>query len=299
MSDVQRLHHGLEQLVLLDDRNGGHRALEKAALSGVGGALDLQRKGSATQRVRQRLYGVAAEFTGKAAWACFDALQFDQARDHVIRAIELSGMSQDGYVQFQIWNVLSMVAHRQGAPAEAVAAAQAAQAIPLCRRDPLVASLAHARTAVAHSGAWDRQLALRSLGRAQEALAKADDAPRPSWLDFYGTAELMGLTAVVQRRFGMAAESEAASHRALAALPGRFRRNRAMVMSGMARAQLSQGDVDLSYETASAVLALMDGTSLPTRLRTALDGYHRDLLRTAPHSVQANEWPDQMRTKGS
>ena len=64
-SDVLRARAGLATLDALDDHRGGQGELERAALAGARQALDLQ-QGSASERVRRRLFGVVAEFTGLA-----------------------------------------------------------------------------------------------------------------------------------------------------------------------------------------------------------------------------------------
>ncbi|MGO4431171.1 XRE family transcriptional regulator, partial [Streptomyces sp. MCAF7] len=126
-------------------------------------------------------------------------------------------------------------AYQRGEHSETVDSGQAAQHTAITRRDPLFASLAHARTALGHSNLGHRQAALRSLGHAQEALGKASfDEPRPSWVAFYGPAELTAMTAIVRDRIGDPAEAEAASHQALATIPKQFRRNRAMATTQLA-----------------------------------------------------------------
>ncbi|MER5778441.1 hypothetical protein ABT144_29975 [Streptomyces sp. NPDC002039] len=128
-------------------------------------------------------------------------------------------MAKDSEAATRVWNSTAMLAHQRGRHTDAVAAAQAALSTTACRRDPLYAFLALARTAVGHANRRARQPALRSLGHAGEALAKARDEARPSWIAFYGPAELHALTTIVRDRLGDAAESEAASHRALSVLP--------------------------------------------------------------------------------
>ncbi|MFJ4337913.1 hypothetical protein [Streptomyces sp. NPDC088915] len=192
-----------------------------------------------------------------------------------------------------------MLANQRGAHADAVDSAMAAQATSITRRDPLFASLAHARAAVGHSNN-DRQAALRSLGHAQEALSKAALAdPRPSWTAFYGPAELTALTAVVRNRIGDFAEAEAASHRALSAIPRQFRRNRAMATAQLALAQVRQGDVDQACASASAAFELMEGHPIPGRMRSRLGDFYRDLITLAPDATVAQEWGDRYRSEWS
>ncbi|WP_340559463.1 hypothetical protein [Streptomyces sp. GSL17-111] len=182
----------------------------------------------------------------------------------------------------------------------AVDAGHAAQTTAATRRDPLYASLAHARTAVGHSHARDRRGALRSLGRAEEALGKASlGDPRPAWVAFYGPAELLAMTAIVRDRIGDAADAEAASHRALAAIPQQFRRNRALATLQLALAQLHQRDVDQACATAEKVFVLMRGNALPGRMRSRLGDFYRDLTTLAPDSITAREWKDRYRSEWS
>ncbi|MCX5233255.1 hypothetical protein [Streptomyces sp. NBC_00233] len=177
-----------------------------------------------------------------------DARERARARQHLDRALYLAGLAQDPALTLRVWNSVSMLAHQQSNPAEALAAGQAAKATAVTRRDPLHASLAHARTAIAHAHLNESRQALRALDLAEASLAKADlDRPRPSWVAFYGAAELFALTAIVRDRLGAAAE--AASLKALAVLPDTFRRNRALTTARLSLAQLHQGDIDQATAT--------------------------------------------------
>ncbi|HEV7628358.1 MAG TPA: hypothetical protein VGO89_17825, partial [Streptomyces sp.] len=286
-------------LTALDASRGGHEALEKAALTGASNALEKQHN-AASQRIRQRLFSVAAEYTATAAWSAVDAHKSDRAQGHLNRALYLAGMAKDPTVELRIWNAHAMLARQQQRHTEAVDSGQAAQATAVTRRDPLFASLAHARTAIGHANCGDRQAALRSLGYAQESLDKAQlDAPRPGWVSFYGPAELLAITAIVRCGIGDAAQGEAASHRALATIPQQFRRNRALATTQLALAQLHQQDAEQACASAEAAFALMDGNPIPGRMRSRLGDFYRDLLNLAPDSPAAREWGDRYRSEWS
>jgi tetratricopeptide (TPR) repeat protein len=298
-SDVIRLRDHVTNLVALDAERGGHTALERAALAGAAEALGLQKQAT-TQRVRQRLFSVAADFTSRAAWSLIDAGQLDGAGKHLDRALTLAGMAQDSDMAMQVWNLRAMLARQQGEYAESVAAAQAAQATAIVRRSPLHASLAHARTAIGFAHQGDALQALRSLGRAEDALGKADlDVPCPSWIAFYGPAELYSLTATIRDVLGDSVEAEAASYRALTALPDSYRRNRAHTMARLALAQLHQGDIEQACATSGSVFEIMAGAPLPGRMRLLLGDFQRDLITLAPSAHTAREWTDRYRTEWS
>lgn len=298
-SDVIRLRNGLTTLMALDARRGGHEGLERAALSGATQALDMQKQ-AASQRIRQRLFSLAADYTASAAWSAIDSRQSDRAQHHLDRALYLAGMAKDPVVEMRVWNSYAMLGYQRQQYAQALGAAQAAQATAITRRDPLFASLAHARTALGHSTLGDRQGALRSLGHAQEALDKASpDVPRPSWAAFYDGAELNALSAIVRDRLGDSAEAEAASHQALAAIPPQFQRNRALATTRLALAQLHQHDVDQACGTADEVFTLMSAYPMPGRMRSLLGDFYRDLINIAPTAAIAREWGDRYRNEWS
>ncbi|MEU0411740.1 hypothetical protein ABZ307_28515 [Streptomyces griseorubiginosus] len=297
-SDVIRLRSGLDTLMALDDKRGGHDGLERSALAGADEALDKLSK-AASQRIRLRLFSIAADYTATAAWSALDARQLDRTERHLNRALYLAGMAKDPIVELRVWNSFAMLAHQRGHHPQAVEAGYAAQATGITRRDPFFASLAHARTAIGHSNLNNRQAAIRSLGYAQEALNKATDEPRPSWMAFYGPAELTAMTAIVRDRIGDSAQAEAASHQALGSIPKQFRRNRALATTRLALAQLHQRDVDTACYTASHVFELMQGDPLPGRMRSLLGDYYRDLITLAPDADVAREWGDRYRSEWS
>lgn len=295
--DVIRLREALDGLAAQDAAHGGH-GLEHAALAKAAEALALQQQ-SATQRVRQRLFALAAAFTATAAWSRIDAGQLDGADRHLDRALMLAGLAQDSEREMQVWNLKAMLARQRRDYPEAVAASRAARATAIARRSPLHASLAHARTAVGLAHAGDTRAALACLGRAEDTLDKADPAqPRAAWIAFYGPAELYSLTAIVRDLVGHPAQAEAASHRALAALPPAYRRNRALITARLALAQLHQGDIEHACATSGRIFTTMAGTPLPGRLRQTLGDFQRELIARAPARIAA-EWSDRHRIEWS
>lgn len=297
-SDVLRLRHDVERLTARDAERGGH-GLEQSALAGAAEALALQRK-SATQRVRQRLFTLAADFTATAAWSLIDAEQLDGASRQLDRALTLAGLAQDPEAAMQVWNLRAMLARQRRNYSEAVASSQAAQATPIVRRSPLHASLAQARTAVGLAHGGDTRAALSCLGRAETALAKTDlTQPRAPWITFYGPAELYSLTAIVCDVVGRPEQAEAASHRALAALPQSSRRNRAHTTARLALAQLHQDDIEQACTTSGSVFSIMGGAPLPGRARQLLGDFQRELITRAPSAYIAHEWTDRYRNEWS
>ncbi|MFI8459068.1 XRE family transcriptional regulator [Kitasatospora sp. NPDC085464] len=292
-SDVARLRTKLDDLVALDYHLGGHTALEAAAVAGAAEALQLT-KMNTSQAVGRQLLSLAADFTATAAFSAIDDRRFERAKELLKDTLTYAGLAQDSTAQLRVYNNLAVIAFQQQHWHESIAAAQAAHSLGIARRDPLAASLAHARAAIGYAAASDRQAALRYLGHAHDALNRAGQEQRPSWLDFYGRAELFALSAVVHQRLGSAEQAEGAAHQALASIPAEYRRNRASATGWLALAQLHQGELEQACATALTVRPLM-GDELPPRMRSLLGDFHRDLIMVAPDSTATREWTERIR----
>lgn len=295
-TELAAIRRKLDALNALDQEQGGHDRLERAALQAASEALDLQ-QGNASQAIRRRLFSLAADLTATAAWTALDARNFGRARQHLDSALALAGMGQDSVTELRAWKTLAMLGFNTHRYTESLAAAQAAQRTGAARRDPIFAALGHTQAAVGHAALGDRQATLRSLGYAEEALSKVSVKPRPTWVSFFGPGELYSVRASTQQDLSRPAEAEAAAYRALAFLPEQFRRNRASVTARLAIALVQQREIEQGCARAEEVFGLMEGHPLPGRLRSLIGDFHRDLLTMAPDSRAANDWADCFRTE--
>jgi hypothetical protein len=295
-SDVQRLRNRLAELWAQDDKHGGGPELEELANREVQRTLGLQQNGAATGRVRSRLYALAASFTATAMWGAVDSGRLTDAQRYLEQAVTLAGLSGDGQVQHQTWRYAAMLADQRGRHADAIAAAEAAMLTVAHRRDPLYASLSHARLALAAASAGDRKRSLLALDRAANAFDRADpDAPRPASMDFYTLGEVHGLTGITHHRLGRPDEAEYHAHRCLASLRPDQHRNRAYYTAVAAIAQLSQGDVEQATATASAVVS-PPGTTPTGRVPRLLGTFTSALNMKAPGAPVTREWNERART---
>jgi len=286
--DVERLRLELARLTTADDLHGGTTGIETRALTLARHTLDLQQAGSASQRIRGRLYGLGASYVSSAMWAAVDARETGRARRYLERAAYLAGLSGDREVQWRIWSHTALLALQQKRPAEASAAAEAARANPINRRSATFRALSHARSAGIHAAAGDRTAALRSHEHAHRAAALIErDEPLPSWMRFFDAAELAGLDAVMFLRLGHADAAEAGTHRALALLRPGLHRNRGYYTAHLALAQLAQGDLDQACATLDRVAA---GRPVAGRTGDLVRRFRRELLAAAPDADQTREW---------
>lgn len=280
-SDAARLRAKVARLDSADHALGGTRQLETAALSYAQRAITLVNSGSASTRVRSMLYAVASDAASTAAWMAIDGRRPQQATAHLDRATALAGLSNDGIVQYRVWNLRSMLSAQQDLRTDALASAQAMQATTAARRDPMCASLAHSRAGLAHAALGEHSRAMRAFERARNALDNAPEQRRPEWMSFYGEGEIDGLMCVCALTLGRPAEAEAYGHKALTYLPDTLARNRALYHVELAFAQLRQGYDEKAIATAHTAERLGGTAPGSSRLRVMLDDFSAELGATS------------------
>ncbi|MFF8387766.1 XRE family transcriptional regulator [Streptomyces kanasensis] len=295
MSDVKRLETAFLDLVASDNAHGGSVSLETRAVAFAQHALERQKVGTATSRVRSRLYYLAAAFSGTALWAAVDSRQAERARTHLHNALYLADLSGSSQMKTRLWLHASLLAAQEpGGMREALDAAYEARSTYACRSDALLHSLASARLAgiQADARAGEPRLglaALKNLENAHESFDRAEgNDARPAWISFYDDAELEGLSALVMTRLGRHEDAEAHLHRTLGKLRPEYRRNRMYYTATLALVQLRQGEVELACSTAGR--AVSGGHSLAGRTSQLLARFGRELTAAAPGSRYAADW---------
>lgn len=289
VGDVQRLQARFADVIARDHLHGGRKSIETDALALAEEAMALQQAGSASQRVRGQLYATAAAFASSAMWAAIDGRRFDAAQDHHRRASSLAALSGDTTIAFRIWSHAgSMYRHLRRA-IDAEAANDVARGLSITRRDPLFASLGHARHAAILGLTGDGYGVRRAIDRAQEALEQADPtADRPSWITIhYDQAELDSLALAAHLALGSFEEAEARAHRSLAVLRPHMKRSRGITTARLARAQLGQGDIDHAIHTAMSVPT--DQAAHP-RVAGMLASFGRSVHLLAGDDSSARTW---------
>ncbi|MFF1419674.1 XRE family transcriptional regulator [Streptomyces sp. NPDC058280] len=289
-SDVERLQSKFAVLVASDHRYGGKLTIETQAAALAGEALALQARGTAGQRVRGALYACAASFTSSAMWAATDGRRFDAAQRHFHRASSLAAMSGDPTIQFRIWSHAGSLYRHMARPADALAANDVARNLPITRRDPMFASLGHARHAAILGLTGDSRAVRQVLGHAQTALERSHAGEqRPLWLNaFYGQAELDNLALAACLSLGNYEDAEAHAHRSLSLLRPDMLRTRAITTARLAHAQLGQGDLEPAVTTAMSIPT--DSAGRHPRIAGLLEAFGSTLRIAAPSSSAARTW---------
>jgi hypothetical protein len=291
-ADIERLQAKFAALVANGQRHGGRTGIEAQATALADEALALQGRGNASQRVRKNLYACAASFTASAMWAATDGRRFDAAQRHFERASGFATMSADSAIQFRVWSYAGRLYRYLGRPTDALAANDVARHLPITRRDPVFASLGHARHAAIHGLTGNATAVKRTIGHAHEALDRADSgAQRPVWLTaFYDHAAIEALALPAHLSLGDYEQAEAHGHRSLTLLRSDSPRIRAINTGRLAHAQLGQYDLELAVTTAMSVPA--DMATRHPRVISTLNDFGTKLNTIAPASHHTRTWND-------
>ncbi|WP_431781080.1 XRE family transcriptional regulator [Streptomyces chumphonensis] len=298
MSDVQRLYSKFAAIVASDHRYGGKVTIETQAAALAGEALSVLARGRASHRVRSALYGCAASFTSSAMWAAIDGRRFDTAQRHFDRAASLAAMSGDTTIQFRIWSHAGSLYRHMARPADALAANDVARHLPIARRDPLFASLGHARHAAIHGLTGDARAARQALGHADHSYERAAlEERRPVWMAAVRSrAEIEELALSTHLALGRYEDAEAHAYKSLALLGPNMQRDRAVVTARLALALLGQRELDAAVETAHTVLA---GSLFQVpRVECLIRKFHEALHVLEPTRSQTALWDDHVRNSG-
>ncbi|MFB7645753.1 hypothetical protein ACFC0S_00695 [Streptomyces sp. NPDC056084] len=292
MADVARIQDKFAAVVASDHKRGGHPDVENQAAVLADQVLNLQNSGSATQRVRNKLYATAASFRSSAMWAAIDGRRFQAAIAHMREAQTLAELSGDQAIKFRIWSHAGSLYRHMGRPADARAANDVARNLHIARRDPMFASLGMARQMAIQGMVHERTALPRSFDTAWEALIRADPAAsRPLWLRaFYDQAELHSLALTAHLSAGEWCAAEYHAHQCLAALKPHMLRSRAIATSRLAQAQVAQGDVEAATSTAMAVPG--EAAIQHARVSRMLQEFGAALRATAPASASACSWTE-------
>ncbi|MFI1728954.1 XRE family transcriptional regulator [Streptomyces acidicola] len=295
MSDVHRFHREYVQILEDDWRVGGARQVENDAVELSMRIQSTLSSGTASARVRQRLYSLSSDVISTAAFAAIDAKARTRARKHLDRAVTFAGLSGDSETQYHVWNHLAMTAGQRGDSVEAVAAADAMKALWVTRRDPVYASLAHMRSARALARSHQHSDALKALAAAENSFARGPDGERPAWIGFYDQSEVDGLSASVWFSLGDFDKAEYFFHRALSGIRPELVRNRALYSAHLALAQASQGELELACATGQGAYGMLRPESGSKRTTDTLKKVRNLVVSASSTAPEITSWIERSR----
>lgn len=290
--DVAEIERSIEDLRLLDQRNGGDR-LGSFARRLVADTERLLR-GRFGPAMAMRLQGVLGEASVLAGWLAQDAGDASGASRMYSDVMAAAQLANDPLLAAHACANLAFLTSKGGQPARAVQCAQAGQrAATEGRGGPRLRALLAAREATGHAEMGDVAAATNSAQRALRAF-ESNQGRDPSWVLFLSEVELAGILGNVYSQLGQ--HSTALLHFTQAAQMHGRPRNATSWRLALAQGYVAAGDpgqaADLGAQILPDVLTLSS-----TRIRAQAFGLN---LALAPHAkvAEVKAFQDQVREAG-
>lgn len=198
LTDVKQIEAATKSLRALDYQYGGGTCRD-AVLAQVNWSQNLLRA-SVKPVAKQRLFRALADLHNLAGWTSFDTGLKDSSRFHFARALEFAKHGEDhALVSNVLYHVGRLYLHYDE-PNEALKMFQLGQIAAQDSGSQLCVAVLCANEAWAYAKMRDPAQAMRMIGRAKDEFARANrDGEIPSWVKFFDTNEIYGVTGEVHQ----------------------------------------------------------------------------------------------------
>lgn len=245
--DVEQLEALTGSLRTVDYQYGGG-ACRHALLAHLTWANELL-NADATEAVRRRLQLAVADAHNLAGWTSHDVGLDDSARDHFAHALELARAADDPSLIANVLYRAGRLHLHRGHAKEALRLFQLGQITAQDTGDARTVALLCVNEAWAYAVMGDGRAADGSLARANDEFSRADEQTAPSWVRFFGAADLHSTTGVALTV--LSAQDRHRCAPAIAELTASIgsrgedmTRSRAFELGALATAHLRAGDRD-------------------------------------------------------
>lgn len=295
--DVKQLRQALTSFKSLDNRVGGDRLHESAAvhLRDVSRLINTCKFGESTGRKLRAAAGDLAIFTG---WLAFDAERHAESWYYFNEGLTAARLADDAGIEVHALAQRSLLAGRLGRPRDAVELAQQARTVAEGQHmSNRLRSLLHLREARGWSELDETSAARRSLTSGHKLFDRGPSDRDPAWISFYDGAELDGLTGLCLAElaaYDRAAEMTAAG---LAQIQPQYVRNRAFYTTTYAQACADAGRPDEAAQAGTQALVLLDEVS-SARTVNHLRALYRALVAKYQKLAVVRDFDGQYRSSG-
>ncbi|MFC0861694.1 transcriptional regulator [Sphaerimonospora cavernae] len=251
-ADVAQVESVTRALRALDYQHGGG-VCRDAVVAQLAWSQQLLRA-SCSPKVMRRLHRALADQHNLAGWTSFDIGLYGPARDHLARALEQAKHAKDPSLMANILYRMGRVYLHCGRVQETLRFFQLGQ---ICAQDAScerTVALLCANEAWAYALLGNAELALKSMSRASDELDRAHARPAPSWVNFFGYADLAATSGMVHASLG-SAHLDAAVQHLTEALAGRdlsMTRSSTFELTALATVHLKAGEmtrgIDIGFQ---------------------------------------------------
>lgn len=252
-NDVEILRRVLHDLTVLESQFGG--GVVVAALEGqlrwARGLLSA----SMRDTTRAALFEAVALLHRRASNAAFDMGCLDQARGHLIAALELAQDVGNLPLQAMLFYCAGRMEQYHGPPDAALRLFQFGYPVALASRSPRLCALLEVREARCYAVMGNRESAERLLGQAVENFHAGGDLPE--WLKFFDESELLAAVGVTWAELGEWGKAVPALRRSLRQRGDDYALARSFDLAELATCHLRSGDIDEGVRVATRSLELV------------------------------------------
>lgn len=261
--EVEQIEHAARLFRDWDDQFGGGLR-RKAVIGQLNEVADLLRD-SHPQEIRRRLFGAMAELAETAAVMSWDSGHQALAQKYYVLALRACKPAADPAFAANIMATMARQLLYLGHTSDALELVRVAQDRGDGHLTPTLRAMLYTREAWCYSKQGRIAAFRRATTKAEDALAHADSAADPYWINYFDAAELAGTTG--GRLLDLAHEhpelaSETASHieRAIALRRVGRLRSSALDQIGLAETRFIQGELEEAARLSHTALAVVEQT---------------------------------------
>jgi tetratricopeptide (TPR) repeat protein len=273
---VSTIEQRISTLRTLDDQLGGARLLEQARgdLALITGLLST---GRYTDRIRIRLYTLAARVSHLTGWMAYDAGLRSAGQRYYVGALRSARTAADDAFGAFILAEMGVHVSEAGRTAERVDLISTAIDNAPRTLSPYTQSFLYLHKAEALSRDGDHRRAGTALNRAASLWERHTVEENPEWLEWFGEAQLKSTEGKVLLRAG---QVERATTSLETSVKKATPRDKAVRSSRLAEARLAGGDLDGALDAANYGAELLEDKVSSVR---ALDRLKEFSEQLQPH----------------
>ncbi|MFF8971527.1 transcriptional regulator [Streptomyces sp. NPDC014995] len=278
---VSTIEQRISTLRTLDDQLGGARLLEQARgdLALITGLLNA---GRYTDKIRIRLYTLAARVSHLTGWMAYDAGLRSAGQRYYVGALRSARTAGDDAFGAFVLAEMGVHVSEAGRTGERVALISTAIDNAPRTLSPYTQSFLYLHKAEALSRDGDHQKAGAALNRAASLWERHTVQENPDWLDWFGEAQLKSTEGKVLLRSG---QVERATRSLETSVMKAAPRDKAVRSSRLAEARLAGNDLDGALHAANVGAELLEDKVSSVR---ALDRLKEFSEQLKPHDSVAS-----------
>ncbi|WP_241826909.1 transcriptional regulator [Streptomyces graminilatus] len=270
---VSTIEQRISTLRTLDDQLGGARLLEQARgdLALLTGLLSA---GRYTDRIRTRLYALAARVSHLTGWMAYDAGLRSAGQRYYVGAMRSARTAGDDAFGAFVLAEMGVHVSEAGRTAERVDLISTALDNAPRTLSPYAHSFLYLHKAEALSRDGDHQKAGTALNRAASLWERHTVEENPDWLDWFGEAQLKSTEGKVLLRLG---QLERATSSLETSVEKAAPRDKAVRASRLAEARLAGNDLDGALHAANHGAELLEDKVSSVRALNRLKEFSEQL----------------------